>query len=593
MLRSIKSISLTAKLSAIIVTINLLGVAGLAVVTWSNESKAMLSMVSGNWSKDTAQFATLAAGGVKWGKSEVVADAYALYRDNPALNLVQFAAFGADLKPVNSWNRSEVAGLPADATIAQAAGTKPDKTMVIDTGADSHYVTIAAPLPADKSGKPTGYVVTTWTAGPILEQIRMQVLTSVALESAVILIAIIAFIATMRRMVGQPLNQLSNRITGLQSGDLQSPVVFQQKGDEIGFLARAIEGFRRDAIEQQAQRRLAEEQQETISSERTRNARLAEDNAATQARIMSRVGAALERLAAGDLNTQLEDLGPGFDKLQLDFNRMVQSIAATITEIKGAARTVESGAVELSGQAEQLARRTEQQAAALEETAAALDEVTVTVSTSSHNAAATGAMVGDAKSEAAHSAQVVRNAIGAMTRIQHSSSQIGQIIGVIDEIAFQTNLLALNAGVEAARAGEAGKGFAVVAQEVRELAQRSANAAKEIKQLIQVSNSEVTSGVQLVNQTGDALLKIEEHITKIADGIVDIVESYRQQASGLQEINASINSMDQTTQQNAAMVEEVSAASHDLLSQSRIMQNASDRFQLEHAIGVQPERRVA
>lgn len=202
-------------------------------------------------------------------------------------------------------------------------------------------------------------------------------------------------------------------------------------------------------------------------------------------------------------------------------------------------------------------------------------------------------MVDNAKSEANHSAKVVRNAIGAMDRIQHSSSQIGKIIGVIDEIAFQTNLLALNAGVEAARAGEAGKGFAVVAQEVRELAQRSANAAKEIKNLVQVSSAEVGSGVELVNQTGDALLKIELHITSIADGIGEIVESYRQQSTGLQEINTSVNSMDHTTQQNAAMVEEVSAASHDLLSQSRILQTTANRFVLASDGGKSASRRAA
>jgi methyl-accepting chemotaxis protein len=152
----------------------------------------------------------------------------------------------------------------------------------------------------------------------------------------------------------------------------------------------------------------------------------------------------------------------------------------------------------------------------------------------------------------------------------------------------------LNAGVEAARAGEAGKGFAVVAQEVRELAQRSANAAKQIKALIEVSSSEVSGGVELVNQTGDALLKIESHIARINDGIQVMVEAYRQQASGLQEINGAINNMDQTTQQNAAMVEETSAACHELLSQSQLMQNAANRFQLGSGTpGTEGRRRVA
>ena len=172
---------------------------------------------------------------------------------------------------------------------------------------------------------------------------------------------------------------------------------------------------------------------------------------------------------------------------------MVEAVAAALTEIKTASVAVEGGSSELASSADQLARRTEQQAAALEQTAAALDEVTTTVRTSSQRAENAGKLVEETKRSAHVSATVVRDAIGAMDRIQTSSSQIGRIIGVIDEIAFQTNLLALNAGVEAARAGDAGKGFAVVAQEVRELAQRSANAAKEIKDLINASGEQVSA----------------------------------------------------------------------------------------------------
>jgi methyl-accepting chemotaxis protein len=267
---------------------------------------------------------------------------------------------------------------------------------------------------------------------------------------------------------------------------------------------------------------------------------------------------------------------------------MVDSVTVAISSIKTASVAVESGAGELAEQTQQLAKRTEQQAATLEETAAALDEVTVTVKTSSRKAEQAGQMVGAAKAEARESAEVVRRAIGAMDRIQNSSSQIGQIISVIDEIAFQTNLLALNAGVEAARAGEAGKGFAVVAQEVRELAQRSANAAKEIKQLVAVSNAEVAGGVNLVNETGEALLKIEDRIGTITETIMSMVASYQEQSNGLQEINQAINGMDQATQQNAAMVEETSAACHELLNQSRVLQQAADRFDLD---GVEQDMR--
>jgi methyl-accepting chemotaxis protein len=578
--RSAKSLTLTAKLATVIVGINLTGMLGLAFYTWRNESTSMLSDATQTWSKDTAQFATLAAGGVKWGKSEAVAETYALYRDDVTLNLVQFAAYGPELKPVNTWSRTGLANLPGDAELAKVAAVRPEKPSVDLSAIGNHYVTITSPLPLDKSGKVGGYVVTTWSAQSIMAEATQKTLVALSMQFAIIAIAVVVFILTMRRMIGRPLKALSGRITDLQNGDLETPVSHRDGGDEIGFLARALEGFRNDAIATLAQRQLAEEQQQALNAERARNAAAAQATSATQNHVMQTLGFALEQVANGNLNTRLDDLGPEFDKLRLDFNAMVAAITGAVTDIKTASFAVETGAGELTSQAEQLAQRTERQAAALEETAAALDQVTSTVRTSSRNAEETGAMIGEAKSEAQHSAQVVRNAIGAMDRIQQSSSQIGQIISVIDEIAFQTNLLALNAGVEAARAGEAGKGFAVVAQEVRELAQRSANAAKQIKALIEVSSTEVSGGVELVNQTGDALLKIESHIARINDGILVMVDAYRQQASGLQEINGAINNMDQTTQQNAAMVEETSAACHELLSQSQLMQDAANRFQL-------------
>jgi methyl-accepting chemotaxis protein len=382
---------------------------------------------------------------------------------------------------------------------------------------------------------------------------------------------------------------ISERISALQKGDLVSPVTYRENGDEIGFLARALEVFRHEAIAKVEREQAAAEQSASLDAERARNAMLTEEASNTQRLVMHALENALEQLAAGDFSIHLADVGPEFDKLRQDFNNMVDAVAAALTEIKTASVAVETGSSELATSADQLARRTEQQAAALEQTAAALDEVTTTVRTSSQRAENAGQLVEETKRSAHVSATVVRDAIGAMDRIQTSSSQIGRIIGVIDEIAFQTNLLALNAGVEAARAGEAGKGFAVVAQEVRELAQRSANAAKEIKNLINVSGQEVAAGVGLVNETGDALLKIEEQINRISDSIASIVQSYREQATGLQEINSAINQMDQTTQQNAAMVEETNAACHELLSQGRLLQDSAGRFVVSASTASQPK----
>ena len=190
-------------------------------------------------------------------------------------------------------------------------------------------------------------------------------------------------------------------------------------------------------------------------------------------------------------------------------------------------------------------------------------------------------MVRETKDSAGKSGDIVRNAIDAMGRIEQSSQKISQIISVIDEIAFQTNLLALNAGVEAARAGEAGRGFAVVAQEVRELAQRSANAAKEIKTLINTSAVEVKGGVSLVLSTGEALKEIESLVNRVNDHVASIARAAQEQSLALGEINTSVNHMDQMTQQNAAMVEETTAASQVLAGEARQLQAQLQRFQLD------------
>ncbi|MCD2175630.1 methyl-accepting chemotaxis protein [Rhizobium sp. C4] len=276
----------------------------------------------------------------------------------------------------------------------------------------------------------------------------------------------------------------------------------------------------------------------------------------------------LTRLAQGDLEQRIDVPFPAnLDKVKADFNTSVDRLRAAMRDVAQNAGSISAGASEIRSAADDLARRTEQQAASVEETAAALEEITTAVADASRRAEEAGRLVATTKRDAEQSGLVVRDAISAMGDIEKSSGQISNIIGVIDEIAFQTNLLALNAGVEAARAGEAGKGFAVVAQEVRELAQRSAQAAKEIKALISTSSQQVQHGVVLVDRTGHALEEIVTRVNEIDRNVTAIVESSREQATGLKEINHAVNIMDQGTQQNAAMVEETTAASHSLASE--------------------------
>ena len=292
-------------------------------------------------------------------------------------------------------------------------------------------------------------------------------------------------------------------------------------------------------------------------------------------------GDALSKLAQGDLDFSLDRaFAKDFEGLRENLNGAVQQLGDTLAAVSQSTSLIDAGAREISGAASDLSRRTEQQAAALEETAAALDEITVNVGNASRRAEEARQAAELANSSAQRSGQVVAEAVTAMARIQQSSSQISNIIGVIDDIAFQTTLLALNAGVEAARAGDAGKGFAVVAQEVRELAQRSAKAAKEIKELIHSSSEEVTTGVSLVNQTGQALETIQGNIGVVNDHMQAIAVSAREQSTGLGEVNAAVNQMDQVTQQNAAMVEETTAASTALAGEAEKLRQMIARFQL-------------
>jgi methyl-accepting chemotaxis protein len=295
---------------------------------------------------------------------------------------------------------------------------------------------------------------------------------------------------------------------------------------------------------------------------------------------------ALEHLAANDLAYRMErPIDPQFQKVRDDFNAAISALDETLSGVASVTESVGAGADEISRASDDLSRRTEQQAASLEETAAALDEITSTVNRSAEGAKQAASAASEARVDAAKSGEIVSGAVSAMDEIETGSTQINQIIGVIDEIAFQTNLLALNAGVEAARAGEAGRGFAVVAQEVRALAQRSAEAAKEIKVLIANSSAQVERGVKLVGETGRALSGIVSKVSQIDSLITEIAQSSREQATGLNEVNVAVNQMDQVTQQNAAMVEETTAASANLQTEAAELRRMIARFRTSASQG--------
>lgn len=433
-----------------------------------------------------------------------------------------------------------------------------------------------------------GLVIDRNIAFASISQFRVAAVVATILAVA----GMIAFLAFLvNSLIVKPVTQMTSAMDQLAAGNVDAAIPGQERTDQIGSMAAAVAVFRANALERL---RLEGDAEHTRNiSERERNEReqhSAKDTADIQFAV-DELAQGLAHLSNGNMSYRIASpFVSRLDRLREDFNTSIAKLNDTLVNVGTNARAIDAGASEIRQSADDLARRTEQQAASVEETAAALEQVTTTVKDSAHRAEEVGKLVNRTRTNAEKSGIVVADAVKAMEGIEQSSSGISKIIGVIDEIAFQTNLLALNAGVEAARAGEAGKGFAVVAQEVRELAQRSANAAKEIKALISASTTQVEAGVLLVGDTGKALAVIVAEVQEINSHVSAIVTASREQSTGLQEINTAINVIDQGTQQNAAMVEEQTAASHGLASEAAALNDLLAQFKLGQAATGQATR---
>ncbi|MFC3675662.1 methyl-accepting chemotaxis protein [Ferrovibrio xuzhouensis] len=458
-----------------------------------------------------------------------------------------------------------------------------------------------------------------------IAQTSMAVIAAICLISAVV----IGWLYIGRRVI-DPIVGTTGTMGRLANKDWDTEVKGIERTDEIGDMARAVQTFKEQGQEAEQLQTQIESERKTREAERLEQEALLKDavggivaaaNAGDLAQridtsriegVMRELGEGVNQLlgtverALGDLGTMLHKLADGdlthrirsqydglFAKLTGDANQVSDRLATTMAGLSDAARLVRDASAEISTGSQDLASRTESQAAALEQTAASMHEVTATVKQNADNAQAANQLASVARDTAEKGGGVVEQAVTAMNGIEDSARKISDIVSLIDEIAFQTNLLALNASVEAARAGEAGKGFAVVAQEVRALAQRSADASKEIKTLIQASNAQVKSGAQLVNQAGTSLDEIVTAVKKVSDIVAEIAAASTEQARGLEEVNGAVVNMDEMTQRNGALVEETNASAQAMADQARQLAELVGHFRIDGSDATRDEAEAA
>ncbi|MBO0904036.1 methyl-accepting chemotaxis protein [Jiella sonneratiae] len=493
-----------------------------------------------------------------WSGSDVPANVQALFQRSDAIVTAFWQAIGTNYLPaLKGGDRAGEA-----AAFDRITGLYGEHRAVID-----ELVAAANQLSSDLEAQSASQVRTALVA---------------QLGAGALVLALLGFGGwSLRRRMVRPMAAMTADMERLAKGDVDFCTAYAGSRDEIGAMASALETFRRSEIERRELTGASEAQRLEIERRRLEQEGVDQRQRMDLESFVGAIERGFRHLSGGDLTVRLtQPVADQYEPIRHQFNDSVAGLEQAIGQVMSTVTTIRTGLDEIAVASNDLSQRTEQQAASLEETVAALGEVTRTVNGTAESANQARAVAAEAAGKAKASGEVVRQAVVAMTQIEASSQEINQIIGVIDEIAFQTNLLALNAGVEAARAGEAGKGFAVVAQEVRALAQRSAEAAKEIKTLISASRGQVEEGVELVTASGGSLEEIVAEVSAMAEIIGSIAASAREQAISLREVSTAADQMDKVTQQNAAMVEQATAATASLSRDTEALAAAMSQFKV-------------
>ncbi|APG48219.1 chemoreceptor McpA [Phaeobacter porticola] len=449
--------------------------------------------------------------------------------------------------------------LPDSPEIAAAAAGESGLFEGITSVSGEQVIALVKPLSIQ--GFDWSMVLQTDEHEALAEVRKIRLLAMLMIGVSVMIAVIVSFVAA--RHVTRPILALREATNALADEDYAIEINGRARGDELGDLARSLDTFRDKLVIADA------------AAER-------EEQAAKQtAAVVEEMSGALAALQRGNLACDIQEpFVAHYEILRENFNHSLGNLRDSLSEVVDAAHNVDKFSEEQRASAEEMAHRTEAQAGTLEETASALQDLTNSIRNTADRACQVDETMRGTRDEAERSNHIVVSAVQAMDQIQDASTQISQIINMIDDIAFQTNLLALNAGVEAARAGEAGAGFAVVASEVRALAMRASKAAGQIQRLTSASEEHVANGVAMVGRAGDALSGIIEKVTNVSDLITEIADGVQKQSSGLEKINGAMGRLDSTTQQNAAMSEEASAASQLLQHEAQALTGVVSRFQL-------------
>ncbi|MER0239082.1 methyl-accepting chemotaxis protein [Fulvimarina sp. MAC8] len=562
----------------------LVGIAALVALELQGMKSSLFDQAEGSTKIVVSQMAEQMAGGVKWAKAEVVEKVYADLAQDPTTGLSDVLVLDREGNALTTFSSETLPSLGDLGAFAENVDG-------LETEWKSNHFIAATPI--GETEKPVGTLVTSWEVSHLQATANEKIVRGslFGVVIAAFIVAIVVFF--LKRSVTGPIRETTQVMSALAAGDRDVNIPHLGRRDEIGAMAAAVETFKAQAVERD---RLASEADAArASQEEAKQRQSALDNAKAEdlRTFVGSVEVGFDRLSAGDLTVRMnEEIAPEFEPIRAKFNASVEALEGVVASVVRGTGSIRTGLSEISTASLDLSQRTEQQAASIEETVAALSDVSRGVNETAEGAQRAQTVAGAAREKAEEGGAIVRDAIGAMSDIERSSNEINAIISVIDEMAFQTNLLALNAGVEAARAGEAGRGFAVVAQEVRALAQRSTEAAKSIKELINTSSGQVENGVSLVTRSGQSLDEIVQEVATMAEVIASIASSANEQAIRLREVSGAAEQMDKFTQQNAAMVEEATAAAKTLSDETEDLADLVSRFRTEGTASAAPMRQT-